>query len=68
MDSIFTILAAFAFGLFVGMIITSFADSKIINKLIINGIKNKLSEDENAPEIIEIRDEKNQEEDPFKPW
>lgn len=63
MDSIFSILAAFAFGLFVGMIITAFADNKIIREL-----ERKPADSENAPEIIEIRDERNQEEDPFKPW
>ena len=62
MDSIFTILAALAFGLLAGMIITAFADNKIIREL-----ERKLADSENAPEVIEIRDERNQE-DPFKPW
>ena len=62
MDSIFTILAALAFGLLAGMIITAFADNKIIREL-----ERKLADSENTPEVIEIRDERNQE-DPFKPW
>ena len=62
MENIFTILAALAFGLLAGMIITAFADNKIIREL-----ERKLADSENAPEVIEIRDERNQE-DPFKPW
>lgn len=62
-DYMIMILASGAFGLFAGMVITSFADGRIIREL-----KSKLADSENAPEIIEIRDERNQEEDPFKPW
>ena len=65
MDSIFTILAALAFGLLAGMIITAFADNKIIREL-----ERKLADSENAPEVIEIRDERKtkDEDDQFKPW